>query len=271
MSIFALSIDFGGLHHRGKKTFAVEFTGLIMFVTYCILFSYDLEILEPVWENSIVKIGTEYKAMDTLDDMSISKFKDITNLTINFQTFGGTTLSCNDLVTSINPRGQDNSVGLICLDENDGAGKIVDFILPESDGLINVFQGHGEDPSEFTIEIGCVSQFTPICNWNDHIIVTAIFNRQVPSSAHGTEVVIDSVGHMFDDPELFELNIHLQKINTIDHKSNEIVSNVTIDSHTDFNIASWGTEDTLRTTLGRVWIYVDAVQIDVDVYRVQWP
>ena len=67
---------------------------------------------------------------------------------------------------------------------------------------------------------------------------------------------------------MFELNLHIQKINLIEDSTNKTInSDLTIDSHTDFNIASWGNGATRESTLGRVWIYVDSEQVDVRIHR----
>lgn len=43
----------------------------------------------------------------------------------------------------------------------------------------------------------------------------------------------------------------------------------TIDDQTHLNIASWA-DDTLITTLGRVWINVDNLALDIEFHRERW-
>jgi hypothetical protein len=148
--------------------------------------------------------------MDDLDSITISQFKQISNFTLTVEAIAVlSVLNCGHVVTVLNTVGEEDSLSLDCLDENDGAGNTLSFSLPDSDESINIFQGHAEDPSDFTFELGCVSSFTSLCKWNDYR-VTATFLRQIPSSRNGTDFVTESVTHRFDDNELFELNLYLQ-------------------------------------------------------------
>lgn len=42
LGVFALKLDLGGMHHKGKRYFAIEVTGLVYLFAYLILWKYDV-------------------------------------------------------------------------------------------------------------------------------------------------------------------------------------------------------------------------------------
>ena len=42
LGVFALKLDLGGMHHKGKRYFAIESTGLVYLLAYLILWKYDV-------------------------------------------------------------------------------------------------------------------------------------------------------------------------------------------------------------------------------------
>ena len=42
LGVFALKLDLGGMHHKGKRYFAIEFTGLVYLLAYLILWKCDV-------------------------------------------------------------------------------------------------------------------------------------------------------------------------------------------------------------------------------------
>lgn len=58
---FPTTINLGGMHHRGRRTYSVESTGCIYLILFIVLFFVDLEILQPVIRNDVVKVGTDQR------------------------------------------------------------------------------------------------------------------------------------------------------------------------------------------------------------------
>jgi len=93
-----IGLNFGGMHHRGQSSFTLEFTGLIYLVLYVFLFSVDLKILEPVISNEVMKVGTDYKEMDTIPELTLEKFNYYTNMKITIESIKmWEDLTCSDM------------------------------------------------------------------------------------------------------------------------------------------------------------------------------
>jgi hypothetical protein len=154
---------------------------------------------------------------------------------------------------------------MICSESNLGPTYSIHYTIPDVEDKLEIFDGLSVN--DYSFEIECPTNYVALCSHNNYRI-SASFNRTVPSSIYGTSQISQEVTHFFDSEELFELNLHLQKINL---KENNVTKadSLTIDGHTDFNIASWGNGQTKQSTLGRIWIYVDSEQVDVSVHRVK--
>jgi hypothetical protein len=98
------------MHHRGQSSFTLEFTGLIYLVLYIFLFSVDLKILKPVISNEVMKVGTDYKEMDTIPEITLEKFNYYTNMKITIESITmWEDLTCSDMEGIIK---SDNNVRL---------------------------------------------------------------------------------------------------------------------------------------------------------------
>lgn len=54
-----ITLDFGGLTHRGSKTYTIESFGVLYIILFVFLFFADIQILGPVLRNDISYIGTD--------------------------------------------------------------------------------------------------------------------------------------------------------------------------------------------------------------------
>ena len=212
------------------------------------------------------KIKTDFQPMDPIEPLSLSELGSITNFTLTvtpmaiqhqFSIFG-----CEYTNAFIN---SEPRVDMDCYKSHKGPLYSLHFRIPDSAEKLDIFDGLAT--RDFSFEVQCPSVYIALCAHNDYR-VTLSYNRLISSEKYGTDRIYEEIAHHFDSTEMFELNLHLQRINLIEDSTNETLSsNLTLDSHTDFNIATWGNGATKDTTLGRVWFYVDSEQVNVRIQR----
>jgi len=75
---FPNSINLGGMHHRGRRSYVVESTGCLYLILFVVLFFIDIEILQPVIRNDVVKVGTDERQVPigNYDNPTYSEFRE---------------------------------------------------------------------------------------------------------------------------------------------------------------------------------------------------
>jgi hypothetical protein len=125
---------------------------------------------------------------------------------------------------------------------------------------------------QYSMAIQCKSSMVDLCRYND-FKVNLEYDRLVASSKYGVDVIRETRHQRFDDDDAFEVQFHIQKVTVTEYdSSNKMlppVVNYTIDDQTHLNIASWA-DDTLITTLGRIWINVDNLALEIEYSRERW-
>jgi len=135
-----------------------------------------------------------------------------------------------------------------------------------------IFQVNILEPNSYSMAIMCKNSYVNLCRRQD-FIATAIFDRLVPSDIYGVHKVEEKISQRFANRDAFELHLHLQKVKTFEYDTHSNLastnSSMTLDSHSSFNKAFWE-DNVLITTLGRIWINVDSLMLDVQVHRERW-
>lgn len=73
-----VGIKLGGLYHKGRNTFTLEYSGILYILLFLLLIYADHNLLLPVLNNEILKIQTTHKAQETVISPTIAQFKNDT-------------------------------------------------------------------------------------------------------------------------------------------------------------------------------------------------
>ena len=58
-----VGIKLGGLYHKGKNSFTLEFAGILYIALFIYLIYQDISILMPVFNGDILKVDTSHKPL----------------------------------------------------------------------------------------------------------------------------------------------------------------------------------------------------------------
>ena len=119
------------------------------------------------------------------------------------------------------------------------------FTIPDSSLNTKIHEVGILDPIRYSMAIMCKSVNVQLCRNNDFTLKLE-YDRLVPSSKYGVDIIREQRHQRFDDDDAFEVQFHIQRVNVTQVDSHNIrmkpVINYTIDDQTHLNIASWNSD-----------------------------
>ena len=125
--------------------------------------------------------------MDSIEPMSLSKLRNITNFTISVTPMAilneHSIFGCTYTNAYINT---DQKINMDCAESNLGPSFSIHFKIPDVENKLDIFDGLAT--TSFSFEIECPSNYVALCSHNDYRVRSS-FNRLVPSEKLGTDEI----------------------------------------------------------------------------------
>lgn len=269
-----VSINFGGMHHRGSRYYTLEFTGCLYLIMYFFLIKADIQILSPVINNKVARVGTDKLPLgDEVYNPTLADFTNQTKLMVKlYNDDSWKELTCDDLEATFYTEQED--IPLSCIQKE---FHFVEFFMP----LSQQYSSHYDELKLFyssnsvyekLIDIECKIDAGDYCRTSGYY-VEVIYQQLQPSAVNGTDQIMKNTKFHVDKDNFFNIDIMVEKVNVkeIDSHGNQLetITSVQIEQEPD-TYSLYKSKFYRPGLLGEVYLQEQSWQNDIHIYRENW-